>query len=321
VRTYEWDAENRLVAVKQGANTLASFAYDGGGRRATKTAGGVTTTYVYGGANFLEERPSSGSTQRHVYGPGIDQALAQIVGGVASYNVADHLGSLVRTTDIAGSPTLTREYDPWGNLLQASTTSGFAFTGREWDAETGLYYYRARYYDPTLGRFTSEDRHRPGDGVARLYTYVDNNPILKLDPLGLFSMVSRDVASIPQYKWNAIYSETRDKCCKLDKIITDPTLRDNIKKSCDSGTINVSNRCPPGVAGGPTDITWGTFLSWFGGGVRTITVCANNWDESMKDWEGPGNVSIHEWAHGCGWWHNGGKGVPGQNGRDVHSPY
>jgi RHS repeat-associated protein len=182
-------------------------------------------------------------------------------------------------------------------------------------------YYRARYYDPALGRFTSEDRHRPGDGFAQPYAYVDNNPILKVDPLGLFSMMSRDAASIPQYKWNAIYGETRAKCCKLDKIITDPTLRDNVKKSCDSGTINVSNRCPPGVAGGPTDITWGTFLSWFGGGVRTITVCANNWDETMKDWEGPGNVSIHEWAHGCGWWHNGGKGVPGQNGRDVHSPY
>jgi RHS repeat-associated protein len=205
--------------------------------------------------------------------------------------------------------------------LSGSAEAGYAFTGREWDPESGLYYYRARYYDPGIGRFVSEDSHRPSEGFGHPYGYVDNNPILKVDPLGLFSMVSRDVASIPQYKWNAIYSDTREKCCKLDKIITDPKLRDNIKKSCDSGTINVSNRCPPGVAGGPTDITWGTFLSWFGGGVRTITVCANNWDETMKDWEGPGNVSIHEWAHGCGWWHNGGKGVPGQNGRDVHSPY
>ena len=198
---------------------------------------------------------------------------------------------------------------------------GYAFTGREWDSETNLSYYRARYYDATMGRFIGEDRHRPGDGFSHPYAYVDNNPALKVDPLGLFSMISRDAASIPQYKWNAIYRDTRDKCCKLDQIITDPKLRDNVKKSCDSGTIRVSNTCHAGVAGGPTDVTGGAFLSMFGGGIRTVTVCANNWDGILEYWDNPGNVSIHEWAHGCGWGHFGGRGVPGQNGLDVRHPY
>jgi RHS repeat-associated protein len=186
VKTYEWDAANRLVAVKQGGNTLASFTYDGNGRRATKTAGGATLTYVYDGAQFLEERPSAGATKRHVYGPGIDQPLAQAQGGTTTYTVADHLGSVVRATDAAGAPTLTREYDPWGNLLQGSATSGFAFTGREWDAEAGLYHYRARYYDPSVARFLSQDvAVQPALSV---YGYGSNNPVLNVDPTGHYSV-------------------------------------------------------------------------------------------------------------------------------------
>jgi RHS repeat-associated protein len=188
VKTYEWDAANRLVAVKQGGSTLASFTYDGNGRRATKTAGGTTTTYVYDGAQFLEERPSAGATKRHVYGPGIDQPLAQVQGGTTTYSVADHLGSVVRATDAAGTPTLTREYDPWGNPLQGSATSGFAFTGREWDAGIQLAYYRARYYDHKLGRFVSEDplglQLRSPEEI-NAYVYARNSPTNLTDPWGL----------------------------------------------------------------------------------------------------------------------------------------
>src|SRR5207245_8530451 len=71
----------------------------------------------------------------------------------------------------------------WGNLLQGSATGGYAFTGRDWDAETGLYYYRSRYYDPTLGRFISEDTIGT-DAGPNVYAYVDNNPILLTDPNG-----------------------------------------------------------------------------------------------------------------------------------------
>lgn len=53
----------------------------------------------------------------------------------------------LQTTNASGSITLTRQYDPWGNLVTGASTPGYAYTGREWDAETGLYYYRARYYD------------------------------------------------------------------------------------------------------------------------------------------------------------------------------
>jgi YD repeat-containing protein len=69
-RTYDWDAENRLIAVKEGATTLASFTYDGQGRRATKTAGGVTRTHVHDGDHVAEERLSGGGVIRFFHGPG-----------------------------------------------------------------------------------------------------------------------------------------------------------------------------------------------------------------------------------------------------------
>jgi len=183
-RTFEWDAENRLTAVKQGPTTLASFVYDGQGRRALKTASGVTTTYVYDHADVIEERLSPGDTLRYVRGPDIDEHWAVRDGsGVATYFLADHLGSVVQMTNAAGAVTLAREYDPYGRLLSGASQSGYAFTGREWDAEVGMLYYRSRFYDPTLGRFLSGD----GIGLAgglNLYRYVNNQPTQLRDPWG-----------------------------------------------------------------------------------------------------------------------------------------
>ena len=188
-KTFQWDANNKPITVKQGGSTLASVTYDGSGRRASKTAGSVTITYAYDrGTQFLEERSSVGATARYVDGPGTDRPLAQVVSGTASYNVADHLGSVVRTTDSAGTPTLTREYDSWGNPLQGSSTGGYAYTGREWDLETGLYYYRARYYAAGTGRFISDDPSGL-EGGLNLYAYVQNRPTISVDPSGLKTQI------------------------------------------------------------------------------------------------------------------------------------
>jgi RHS repeat-associated protein len=184
-KTYHWDSENRLVKVTQGATELARFVYDGWGRRVQKIAGGVTWTYVLDGAHVVQERSSAGPTRRYVPGPGIDRPLARVVGStVEAFYLADHLGSIVQETNTLGAPILTREYDPYGNQLQGATSSGFAFTGREWDAEVGLYFYRARYYSPVLGRFISEDPIRWRLGHVNPYPYVDGNPGRYVDPTG-----------------------------------------------------------------------------------------------------------------------------------------
>jgi RHS repeat-associated protein len=184
-RTFEYDAANRLTRVLSGGSEVARFAYDGLSRRAQKIAGGVTTSYIYDADGVVEERPSSGATLKYLHGPGIDEHRAmQDSGGAVTYYLADHLGSIVQTTNTAGQVTLSREYDPYGKLLSGSASGGYAFTGREWDPDIGLYYYRARFYEPTLARFLSTDPLGIIGGTNP-YAYVENAPTRFIDPTGL----------------------------------------------------------------------------------------------------------------------------------------
>jgi RHS repeat-associated protein len=134
----------------------------------------------------VRETSSAGTSKQYAEGPGIDRPYGFVDGNsVASFYVADHLGSIAQTTNSSGSTNATpRTYDPYGGLQTGGSNGGFAFTGREWDAETNLYYYRARYYDPTIGRFLSED---PAGWSAspNLYVYVANHPLVARDPSGL----------------------------------------------------------------------------------------------------------------------------------------
>ena len=183
-KAYEWDAENRLTRVLDSGTEIARFVYDGYGRRVQKITPSTTRSYVYDGPDILQERVGA-STTRTVHGPGIDQPLASIdPAGTVSYYLSDHLGSIVQETNAAGAVTLTRQYDPYGVPLQGASTSGNAFTGQQWDAETQLYYYRTRYYSATLSRFLSED---PSGlvGGPNLYSYVANAPEKFRDPQGL----------------------------------------------------------------------------------------------------------------------------------------
>jgi RHS repeat-associated protein len=180
--TYEWNAENQLKRVLQNGNEVARYAYDPLGRRVEKVAGATTTTWTYDAQNILRE-VSGTSSLKYVHGPGIDEPVAQEDGtGVLTYYHADGLGSVVKATNAAGAVVTSKRYDAFGNL-ELGAANGFAFTGREWDSETGLYAYRARYYDPKIGRFLSEDPLGFVSGM-NFYTYVDNSPVSFVDPLG-----------------------------------------------------------------------------------------------------------------------------------------
>jgi RHS repeat-associated protein len=213
--TYVWDAENQL---KWACNTtpcteaasVASFKYDPLGRRVEKVAGGLTTTYTYNGEDILRQI-AGGSTLKYVHGPAIDEPLAQEDGaGVLSYFHADGLGSTVKTTSSAGSVTSTRRYDAFGNF-ELGATNGYAFTGREWDSETGLAYYRARYYDPKIGRFISEDPIGLDGGDINFYAYVGNNPINWTDPAGLAWLPPPGTLSHVANFWEGLYQDFRQR--------------------------------------------------------------------------------------------------------------
>ncbi len=180
--TYTWDAENRLTQVAANGSTVALFAYDPLGRRVQKLAAGVTTKWTSDGSAILRQTGGS-ATVKFVQGSGIDEPLAIDDGTALSYYHADSLGSIVKTTNATGAVSFTRRTDVWGNPQVGGATAGYAFTGREWEPETALYYYRARFYDPEIGRFISEDplRFRGGENF---YLYVDDDPANFADPSG-----------------------------------------------------------------------------------------------------------------------------------------
>jgi RHS repeat-associated protein len=94
----------------------------------------------------------------------------------------------LKLTDATGDITHEYRYDAYGRIETGSTQGGYSFTGREWDPETSLFYYRARYYDPHVGRFLSDDPIGLGSGW-NLYVYAESSPTNFVDPDGLASMI------------------------------------------------------------------------------------------------------------------------------------
>ncbi len=188
--SYTWDFENRLSSVTlPGTGGTVSFKYDPFGRRIYKSSSSGTSIYAYDGDNLIEETNSGGAVvARYEQTQNIDEPLAMLRGGATSFYHADGLGSVTSLSSSAGSIANTYTYDSFGKLTAStgSLVNPFRYTARDSDTETGLYYYRARYYAPDSGRLLSEDPlGYAGDGT-NFYPYVHGNPVRFADPKGLF---------------------------------------------------------------------------------------------------------------------------------------
>jgi RHS repeat-associated protein len=167
-----------------------SFKYDVFGRRIQKVfsqnSTTTTTNYVYDGADTIEETDQNGNLlAKYSRTTNIDEPLAESRSGTTSYYEQDGLGSVTSLTSAAGGLANTYTLDSFGKTTNSTgtVTNPFRYTGREFDTETNLYYYRARYYDSTAGRLLSEDPMGFRAGI-NFYRYVGNNPLLWRDPDG-----------------------------------------------------------------------------------------------------------------------------------------
>ena len=134
---------------------------------------------------MVGEYASGGLIRRYVHGPGIDEPLVWYEGsgtGSKTWLYADHQGSIAATANSAGTSTATYSYGPYG---EPNATSGirFRYTGQFWLSEIGLYYYKARFYSPVLGRFLQTDPVGYQSDL-NLYAYVGNDPVNGKDPNG-----------------------------------------------------------------------------------------------------------------------------------------
>ena len=180
--TYVWNARNQLSGIF-GSNT-ASFGYDGAGRRKNKTIGGTQTGFLYDGLNFVQELTGSTPKANLITG-GIDEVFLRKETSATRHFLGDALGSVIALTDTAGAMQTQYNFEPYGKAVFSGSadTNSQSYTGREDDA-TGLFYYRARYYAPTVGRFIAEDLIGI-DGGPNIYTYVGGHPTMITDPMGL----------------------------------------------------------------------------------------------------------------------------------------
>jgi RHS repeat-associated protein len=186
-----WDDFGQLKAVRRNGTLWATFNYDGFGRRVRKwTSTNSTVRYVWDGDQIiLETNPSGVTTRAYSYQPGTDRLHAVTAASGETYYASiepatGDINGLIRATDNA--VVAQYAYTPWGQLEVDSTNIGnsLRWKGLVYDRETGLYYMRARYYDPKIRRFISEDPIGLEGGI-NVYAFASGDPVNRSDPSGL----------------------------------------------------------------------------------------------------------------------------------------
>ena len=195
-KSFTYDSENHLTSMTA-SGTAASIVYDAFGNRVSKTVSGVTTSYLVeddvnptGYPQVFDELTNGAVTRTYSYGlQRIDEDQVISSTWTPSFYGYDGSGTVRQLTNLAGTVTDTYEYDAFGNEVNhtGTTPNNYLYRGEQYDPDLGLYYLRARYYNPLTGRFMSRD---PEDGnqadprSLHKYLYAGGDPVNLVDPRG-----------------------------------------------------------------------------------------------------------------------------------------
>lgn len=309
ITEYSWDYRNRLteVVVKDAVGNViktAGYAYDMFDRRIAKEVDadgdGVATAsverFVYDGEHIALTFDGDGNlTHRYLHGPQIDQILAdENAQGEVLWALTDNQGTVRHVVDNSGTVVNHITYDSFGKVTGESNSNidfRFGYTGREFDEETGQYYYRARYYDAAVGQFINQDPIGLNGGDVNLYRYVLNDPTNATDPSGLIPIRQLLGSDPTRYSGLPPWVERQDSYDEQQRQWALQIVKNNAKHICD--TAQHYNVTPDAIAGA---IFWEAVENPYGFWTRGANPLGN-WTRPRKpgpnDFGIPGKIHVN----------------------------